>query len=127
MSIPLCISGSLAAWRDQILNDPDTRQFFATAVPSEPLPGTPASLVAYPKEDIPRWAKAYRLSKIELQRWYAWPSRASVAARSRAACDPERFQPPAERLRLFGKQAPGLPHRRFDVIGLPRRDRGRKP
>jgi hypothetical protein len=43
------------------------RQFFATAVPSEPFPGTPASLVAYPKEDIPRWAEAYKLSKIEPQ------------------------------------------------------------
>jgi hypothetical protein len=32
----------MAAWRNQIRNDPDTRQFFATTVPSEPFPGTPA-------------------------------------------------------------------------------------
>jgi hypothetical protein len=57
----------MAAWLNQILNDPDARQFFATAVPSEPFPGTPASLVVYLKEDIPRWAEAYRLSKIEPQ------------------------------------------------------------
>ena len=67
MPIPLCISGSGAVWLNQIVNDPDTRQFFATAVPLEPFPGAPASLVAFLKEDIPRWAEAYRLSKIEPQ------------------------------------------------------------
>lgn len=64
---PQPIVDKVAAWLNQILNDPDTRQFFATAVPSEPFPGTPASLVAYLKEDIPRWAEAYKLSKIEPQ------------------------------------------------------------
>ena len=64
---PQPIVDKVAAWLNQILNDPDTRQFFATAVPSEPFPGTPASLVAYLKEDIPRWAEAYKLSRIEPQ------------------------------------------------------------
>jgi tripartite-type tricarboxylate transporter receptor subunit TctC len=64
---PQPIVDKVAAWLNQILNDPNTRQFFTTAVPSEPFPGTPASLVAYLKDDIPRWAEAYRLSKIEPQ------------------------------------------------------------
>jgi tripartite-type tricarboxylate transporter receptor subunit TctC len=64
---PQAIVDQMATWLNAILDDPETRQFFATAVPSEPFPGTPASLVAYLKDDIPRWAEAYKLSKIEPQ------------------------------------------------------------
>jgi tripartite-type tricarboxylate transporter receptor subunit TctC len=64
---PQAIVEQMAAWLNQIIADAETRKFFATAVPSEPFPGTPASLVAYLKDDIPRWAEAYRLSRIEPQ------------------------------------------------------------
>jgi tripartite-type tricarboxylate transporter receptor subunit TctC len=64
---PQPIVDQMAAWLNQIIADPETRQFLATSIPSEPFPGDPASLLAYLKDDIPRWAEAYRLSKIEPQ------------------------------------------------------------
>ena len=64
---PQPIVDQMAAWLNQIIADPETRQFLATSIPSEPFPGNPASLLAYLKDDIPRWAEAYRLSKIEPQ------------------------------------------------------------
>ena len=64
---PQPIVDQMATWLNQIIADPETRQFLATSIPSEPFPGNPASLLAYLKDDIPRWAEAYRLSKIEPQ------------------------------------------------------------
>jgi tripartite-type tricarboxylate transporter receptor subunit TctC len=64
---PQPIVAQMATWLNQILADADTKQYFSGAAPAELFPGSPDSLAEYLKQDIPRWAEAYRLAKIEPQ------------------------------------------------------------
>jgi tripartite-type tricarboxylate transporter receptor subunit TctC len=64
---PRPIIDKVAAWLNDALTDPETREFLAKAAPSDPFPGTPESTLAYLKQDIPRWAEVFKLARIEPQ------------------------------------------------------------
>jgi tripartite-type tricarboxylate transporter receptor subunit TctC len=64
---PAPIVDQTSKWLNQILADPATKEFLAKAAPADPFPGTPESTYEYLKQDIPRWAELYRLTKIEPQ------------------------------------------------------------
>jgi tripartite-type tricarboxylate transporter receptor subunit TctC len=57
----------MAAWLNQILNSAETKEFFQSRRIAEPFPGTPESLQAYLKQDIPRWAEVFKLAKVQPQ------------------------------------------------------------
>jgi tripartite-type tricarboxylate transporter receptor subunit TctC len=57
----------MSEWLNQILADQETKDYFSKGAIAEPFPGNPASLQAYLKQDIPRWAEVFKLAKVEPQ------------------------------------------------------------
>ncbi|HEY8267361.1 MAG TPA: tripartite tricarboxylate transporter substrate-binding protein [Xanthobacteraceae bacterium] len=57
----------MSAWLNQVLNSAETKEFFQSRAIADPFPGTPESLHAYLKQDIPRWAEVFKLAKVAPQ------------------------------------------------------------
>jgi tripartite-type tricarboxylate transporter receptor subunit TctC len=64
---PKPIVDQTSKWLNEILADPETREFLAKTAPADPFPGTPESTYQYLKEDIPRWAELFKLAKVQPQ------------------------------------------------------------
>ena len=64
---PRPIVEQTATWLNAILDQPETKKYFAEVAPADPFPGTPESCLEYLKQDIPRWAEVFKLAKIEPQ------------------------------------------------------------
>jgi tripartite-type tricarboxylate transporter receptor subunit TctC len=64
---PGTIVDQCSKWLNEILLDPETKEFLAKSAPADPFPGTPESTYEYLKQDIPRWAELYKLAKIQPQ------------------------------------------------------------
>jgi tripartite-type tricarboxylate transporter receptor subunit TctC len=64
---PRPIVDKTAKWLNEILADPETKEFLAKTAPADPFPGTPESTYEYLRQDIPRWAELYKLAKIQPQ------------------------------------------------------------
>jgi tripartite-type tricarboxylate transporter receptor subunit TctC len=52
---------------NEILDNPEVKDYFAKTAPAEPFPGSPESCEEYLKADIPRWAEVFKLAKIDPQ------------------------------------------------------------
>jgi tripartite-type tricarboxylate transporter receptor subunit TctC len=64
---PKPIVDQTAKWLNEILANPEVKEYFAKTAPAEPFPGTPESCEEYLKQDIPRWAELFKLAKVEPQ------------------------------------------------------------
>ena len=64
---PKPIIDQTAKWLNEILADPETKEFLAKTAPADPFPGTPESTLEYLKQDIPRWTELYTLAKVQPQ------------------------------------------------------------
>ena len=64
---PQPIVNQVAQWLNQILDSQAGKNFLSKIATADAFPGTPASLDAYLRADIPRWAAIFRMSKIEPQ------------------------------------------------------------
>jgi tripartite-type tricarboxylate transporter receptor subunit TctC len=64
---PQAIVDRMQVWLNEILTEPETKEYFGKTAPADLFPGTADSLLQYLKDDIPRWAEVYRLAKIEPQ------------------------------------------------------------
>ncbi len=64
---PKPIIDQTSKWLNEILADPETKEFLAKTAPADPFPGTPESTLEYLKQDIPRWTELYTLAKVQPQ------------------------------------------------------------
>jgi tripartite-type tricarboxylate transporter receptor subunit TctC len=64
---PQPIINQVAQWLNQSLASEAGKSFLSTIATADAFPGTPASLDAYLRAEIPRWAAIFRMSKIEPQ------------------------------------------------------------